>query len=209
MPDLLLESFPQPTEVRPDDRNRLAEAATRIATERGFEALDAEVLARATGLTLADFHRYFDSVDQCILAAFDRFIERLLEHVSEACEGIESWPEQVRATIVAGLEFTTELEPVTRLFAVEALGAGPGFIERRIASIERGADALKAGRELYPEAADLPGSMERTLVAGVVMLATTYLLGEEASRLAEVQSEMVAMVLTPYLGIEGARRAAS
>jgi AcrR family transcriptional regulator len=195
--------------ARPDDRHRLIEAATRIATERGFDALDAEVLARATGLTPTDFHRYFDNVDQCILAAFDQFFERLLEHVSEASEGVAGWPEKVRATIVAGLEFITELEPVTRLFAVDALCAGPGLIERRIAYIERGADRLKAGRELYPDAADLPGSMERTLVAGVVMLATTYLLGEEASRLAEVESEMVAMVLTPYLGIEGARLAAS
>jgi hypothetical protein len=51
--------------------------------------------------------------------------------------------------------------------------------------------------------------MERTLVAGVVMLATTYLLGEEANRLAGVQAELVTMVLTPSLGIERARQVAS
>jgi AcrR family transcriptional regulator len=212
MPDLALENRPssfEALESQPDDRDRLIQAATRIATERGFEGLDAEQLARATGLTLDDFHRHFDNVDQCILAAFDRFFQRLVEHVSEASEGVPGWPEKVGATIVAGLEFIAELEPVTRLFTVDALCAGPGLIERRISSIERGAVQLKAGRELYPGSAELPDSMERTLVAGVVMLATTYVLGEEAWRLTEVQSELVAMVLTPYLGIEGARRVAS
>jgi AcrR family transcriptional regulator len=209
MPDLVLANGPSATEARSEDRERLTEAATRIATERGFEALDAERLARVTGLTVNDFHRHFDNVDQCILASFDQFLERLVEHVSDACEGVPTWPGRVRATIIAGLEFIAELEPVTRLFMVDAMCAGPGLIERRISAIERGADQLKEGRELYPEAAELPDSMERTLVAGVVMLATTYVLGEEASRLAEVQSELVAMVLTPYLGIEGARRVAS
>ena len=207
-----MENGPTPVEAlasRPDGRDRLTEAATRIATERGFEALDAEQLARAAGLTLADFHRHFDNVDQCILAAFDQFLERLLEHVAEACEDIPGWPERVRATIVAGFEFVAELEPVTRLFAVDAMRAGPGVVERQLSAIERGADLLKEGRKLYPVAAELPDSMERTLVAGVVMFATTYLLGEEASRLAEVQSDLVAMVLTPYLGLERARLTAS
>lgn len=212
IPDLVFENEPGPVEAlasRPDGRDRLTEAATRIATERGFEALDAEQLARASGLTLADFHRHFDNVDQCILAAFDHFLERLSEHVSEACEEVPGWPEKVRATIVAGLEFIVELESVTRLFAVDAVRLGPGVVERKISSIERGADLLKEGRELYPATAELPDSMERTLVAGVVMLAMTYLLREEASRLVEVQSELVVMVLTPYLGIEKARFAAS
>lgn len=212
MPDLVLERGRGPVNAqasRPFDRDRLIEAATRIAAERGFEALDAEQLASASGITLTDFHRHFDNVDQCILAAFDQFVERLLEHVSEACEGIPGWPEKVRATIIAGFEFIAELEPVTRLFAVEAMRAGPGIVERKISSIERGAERLKEGRELYPQAAEFPDSMERTLVGGVAMLATTYLLGEEANRLAEVQSELVVMVLTPYLGIEGARQVAS
>jgi AcrR family transcriptional regulator len=212
MPDLVLEDGPGPVGLLvsgADGRNRLAEAATRIAAERGFDALDTEQLVRATDLTLADFHRHFDNVDQCILAAFDQFLGRLLAHVSEACDGIADWPETVRAAIVAGLGFITELEQVTRLFAVDAMGAGPGLVERKLSAIELGADRLKQGRELYPGTAEFPDSMERTLVAGVVMLATTYLLGEEANRLAGVQAELVTMVLTPYLGIERARQVAS
>jgi AcrR family transcriptional regulator len=205
MPDLVLESGSRPV----DARDRLIEATTRIATERGFEALDAERVARAAGLTLADFQLHFDSVDQGLLAAFDQFVERILEHASDASEGIPSWPERVRAAIVAGLEFIAELEPVTRLFAVDALTAGAGLVERKISAIELAAERLKEGRELYPEAAELPDSMERTLVAGLVIRALTYLLGEEAGRLAEVQAELVEIVLIPYLGLEGARLAAA
>jgi AcrR family transcriptional regulator len=121
MPELVLEEKPGGAESpasRIEDRYRLTDAATRIAAERGFEALDPVELAQAAGLTVEDFHRHFDNVDQCILAAFDQLFDRLLEHVNEACEEVGQWPEKVRATIVAAFEFIAELEPVIRLFAL-------------------------------------------------------------------------------------------
>ena len=51
--------------------------------------------------------------------------------------------------------------------------------------------------------------MERTLVAGVVMTVSIHLLDEDASRLPELGSETVEMVLTPYVGTRRARRIAS
>ncbi len=192
-----------------EERERLTDAVTRIATERGFRGVGAEQVARGAGLSIADFHRHFDNVDQCLLAAFDRFLERMLEHIDESCAEVAEWPEKVRLTIEAAFEFLAEVEPVARVFAVETTFAGPAGLERTQASIERAALRLKHGRLLYPEAADLPDATERMLVAGVVAIATAHLLREDGGALAGAGSEAVEMLLAPYLGADRARSMAA
>ena len=51
----------------------------------------------------------------------------------------------------------------------------------------------------------MPDPTERTLVAGVVMIASIQLLAEEADRLPRLAPEAVEMVLTPYVGARRAR----
>ncbi len=194
-----------PAEVR----ERFIESATRIATERGLRGVDRETVARSAGLSTEDFDLHFENVEQCLLAAFDRFLERMLEHVAEACEDIEDWSMRVRASIRAVFEFIAEVEPVARLFAIDAVRVGPAGIERRYASIERAASQLKQGRLLYPPAAGLPDALEQVLIAGVVVIVCGHLLGDEGEMLAEVEPEAIEMVLSPYIGTEEARLAAS
>lgn len=193
------------TEPALSDRERLTAAATRLATDWGYAGIDAEAIARAAGLSDGDFHRHFDDEDQCLLAAYDRFVERLHEHISTACADAGQWPERVKAAIASGFEFVQELEPVARMFAVESIKIGPAAIDRRVASIDRAAVRLRSGRNLYPGSAEMPAATEGALVAGVVMLVLEHLLGEEADELHAVETEAVEMVLLPYLGRRRAR----
>ncbi len=192
-----------------DDRERLTDAVTRAAAEGGYPGIAIEQIALDAGLTVEAFEHHFTGKEQCMLAAHDRFVERMFEHIDAACEGVEAWPQRVKITIEAGFEFVAELEAVARLFVVDAVGTGPAEMDRRCASIERAASHLKQGRLLYPATADLPEAMERTLVAGVVMIASVQLLEEEGSRLPELSGEAVEMVLTPYVGTRRARRIAA
>jgi AcrR family transcriptional regulator len=181
-------------------RERLTDAATKLATDRGYDALEVDAIAETAGVSVEDFHRHFDGEDQCLLAAYDRFVDRLQDHIEDASAGADSWPEKVKVTIEAGFEFVSELEPVARMFAVESIRIGPAAIHRRLMSIDRAADVLERGRSLYPASGAMPSTTERTLVAGVVTVAAQYLLGEEASDLSRIEAEAVEMVLTPYVG---------
>ncbi|HEY7255180.1 MAG TPA: TetR/AcrR family transcriptional regulator [Solirubrobacterales bacterium] len=192
-----------------DIRDRLTDAATRLATDRGYEALRAEAIAEAAGLSIEDFRRHFDGESQCLLAAYDRFIERLLDHVEEASAAVDSWPEKVKVTIEAGFQFVCELEPVARMFAVESVRIGPAAIHRRLRSIDRAARVLERGRSIYPTTEGMPSTTERTLVAGVVAIAAQHLLAEEASDLSRIEVEAVEMVLRPYVGPAEARSVAA
>ena len=119
------------------------------------------------------------------------------------------WPTKVKVTIESAFSLVAELEGTARLFVVDAIRTGEAGLERHRTSIDGAARILKHGRLLYPVAADYPEAMERTLVAGVVMMASSRLLAEDADLLPELAPEAAEMVLTPYLGSSAARRAAT
>jgi AcrR family transcriptional regulator len=188
-----------------EDSERLTDALTRVAAESSYASVEVEQVAESAGLSVEAFHEHFLSKDQCLLLAHDRFLGDLGEHVEEACAEAQDWPEKVKITIGAAFEYLVELETVARLFMVDAMRTGAAGVERRCASIDSAALQLKQGRRLYPTSADYPDSMERALVSGVVMIAMTHLLSEDADTLPGFVPEAVEMVLTPYIGSGPAR----
>lgn len=188
---------------------RLVDAATRAAAECGYPAVDIEQIAQHADLSAEDFHLHFSGKDECFLVAYERFLARMAEHIEDACEAATDWPDRIKITIESAFEFVVELEEVARLFSVDKKGAGPGAIAITLDAIESAALRLKHGRLLYPESDYMPDTTERTLVGGVVLIASEQLLAEEAHRLPGLATETVEMVLTPYLGSREARRVAA
>jgi AcrR family transcriptional regulator len=211
MPDVVVGRHPDGTQVGvvpSEDRDRLTDAMTRAAVECGYRAVDIEQVADYAGLTADDFRQQFASKDQCLLAAFDGFLARIYDQIDEDCEAVHDWPTKVKTTIESAFGFVAELEGTARLFVVDAIRTGEAGLERHRTSIDSAARTLSQGRLLYPTAADYPEAMERTLVAGVVMMASSRLLAEEADQLPGLAPEAAEVVLTPYLGSSAARRAA-
>jgi AcrR family transcriptional regulator len=201
---------PGSLESSPDEqRTRLIEAITRTAAERGYANTTVEHVAAYAGVTQETFYRYFSGTDQCLIAAYDSFFERLMAHIDAACSAADPWPLQVKAAVAATLNFFAEVASTGRVFTVEAMSAGPAALERRFASIDRLARLLRRGRDYNPAAASLPAATERTLVAGVVLQISIHLLAEEGSLLPAQEPELVELVLTPYVGSREAKRIAA
>lgn len=189
-------------------RALLIDAFTKAVAERGYANVSVERVSSEAGLSPQVFFENFDSKAQCLLAAYDTFVDRLFSHAVRASARQSTWPEQVKAATGAILDFFSEVESASRVFTVEAPGAGAAAFERRITSIDRFAALLRSGRERYPAAAVLPGATEQVLVAGFELLVTMHLLAEEGSVLPRLQPELVELLLTPYLGDSEARRVA-
>lgn len=197
-------------ESSPDEqRARLINAITRTAAERGYAETTVDQVAAYAGVSRETFFRYFTGTDQCLLAAYDSFFERLMGHIEAACDARDPWPLQVKAGIEATLGFFAEVSSTGRLFMVEAMSAGPAAVERRFASIDRLARKLHRGRELNPAAKGLPETTERTLVAGVGLTISVHLLAEEGALLPAMEAELTELVLTPYLGSREAKKIAA
>jgi AcrR family transcriptional regulator len=193
---------------RDEQRTRLINAITRAAAERGYTNTTVEQVANYAGVSRETFFDHFASTDQCLVAAYDSFFDRLMAHIDAACDSREPWPLQVKSGIAATLGFFTEVASTGRVFAVEAMSAGPAAIERRFASIDRLADLLRPGRDYSPAATALPAATERTLVAGVGLVISVHLLAEEARLLPAREPELTELVLTPYVGSREAKRIA-
>ncbi len=183
-----------------EERERLVDAFTKVATERGYVGTDLEQVLLEARLPRATFDAHFRDLRQCLLAAYDRFFDRLIEEIEDSMDLEAPWPEQVRSGIGAALGFVEESAGVARLFAVEALTTGPPVIDRYIAAIERIVALLRLGRGRSPQAAALPPLSEAVLVAGAVSLVTAALLAEEQAGLPKLESQLVEVLLLPYAG---------
>ncbi|HEX3608597.1 MAG TPA: hypothetical protein VHU14_02820 [Solirubrobacterales bacterium] len=112
------------------------------------------------------------------------------------------------AGIRAALAFAAAGPDAARALTTEALAAGrPGFAryQRLISYL---CDLLAPGRDALPEAEPLPRETERALAGGIAVLVAQRLdLGAHAE-LPSLAADVTQFVLTPYLGIDEARRIA-
>jgi AcrR family transcriptional regulator len=189
-------------------RERLIDAFTRVASDRGYEQVTIEEITAAAGVSRTMFFDQFDSKRQCLTAAYDAFFERLTVQARDAGRAEETWPASVRAGVGASLEFLSETNSRARLFMVEGIAGGLPLLERRFALMGRLAQLLKGGRKLHPPAGKLPPSTEWFLVGGVFTRVSAHLLAEESGALLALEPEVVEHVLTPYIGAYEARRVA-
>jgi AcrR family transcriptional regulator len=190
-------------------RERLIDAFTRTAAERGYATTTVRDVAAAAGLSEGVFYDHFEGKAQCLSAAYDAFVDRLLAETKQTIGSEQDWSLQVKAAVPAVLGFVSETAARSRFFAVEALAAGPLMLDRHSAATNRIVPMLRHGREQFPAAADLPDMIEPVLIGGVACLVSSALLAEESAQLAEMEKELVEILLTPYTGRDEARRIAA
>ncbi len=140
--------------------------------------------------------------------AFESAFARLRIRLETACAGLPDWPAGTAAGIRAGLEFAAADPAAAQALTSDALAAGrPGFAhyERLISYL---CDLLVPGRDECPGAERLPKETERALAGGVAMLVAQRVDLGRHGELAALVPEAIQFVLTPYLGIDEARRVA-
>lgn len=192
-----------------DERARLVAAFSKAVGEHGYAHVEIDVVVRYAGLGADDFDKQFAGVEQALLAAQESFLGGLWLDIESACEGAGSWPEKVRDSVAAVIDSLVEASALARVFAIEAPAASLAAAERQFAALNRLATLLGGGRKLYPRAAELPDSTERALLGGIVSIVCEHLLAEDPQAIPRLRTQLVELLLGPYLGEEGARRAAA
>ncbi|HEX3040569.1 MAG TPA: hypothetical protein VHP56_00560 [Solirubrobacterales bacterium] len=192
-----------------DRRARLVAAFSKAIGECGYAHVDVDLVVRYAGLRAADFDEQFAGVEQALLVAQEDFLGRLWLDVESACEGAAAWPEKVRDSVTAVTESLVETSAVARVFAIEAPAASLAAAERQFAALNLLAARLRSARRFYPRAADLPETTERALVGGTVSIVCEQLLAEDPQAIPRLRSQLVELLLSPYVGDEEARRLAA
>lgn len=197
-----------PEFVDRNQRERLIVAFTRLVGEVGYSGATITAIIEGASVSSRTFYKFFETVEDCCVAAFEKAVEDLRPLLATAWEGEGEWPLRVRATIAVLLEDFAELPEVGRLLTVEPFVAGPRAATPHKAALEEMVPFLREGRELSTASETLPPTMERGLLGALNARVGRQLLAGEAASLPELLPDLTQFVLTPYLGPASAREAA-
>jgi AcrR family transcriptional regulator len=189
-------------------RERILAAAVDLVAERGYRSISVADIVKRAAIARAKFYENFSSKEDCFLAAYDRGSAEAVARVAEACESsVDEFPERVHSGIAALLEFMASNPALTRACIIEAPAVG-GPVEGRLERALLGfAALLKDGRKQAPEA-ELPETVEDSVLGGLYWLVYDAVLTGEPKDVGDLLPSLTEFSLTPFLGAEDARRIA-
>jgi AcrR family transcriptional regulator len=185
-------------------RARLLDATISLVVEVGVRGLTVRRVTARAGMSSKTFYDLFADREECLLAAFDHALERFAGVVVPAYEGESGWSERARAGLGALLDVLDREPVLARFVFVEALACGPLVLERRARVLEDLAGLI-----------DAHGSEGAGWVSGSLLLAEgaigavcgvihARLLEPDRGPLAGLLNGLMAMVVLPYRGQDGA-----
>lgn len=177
-----------------------------MAAEKGYRAVTIADIVRRAGIGRGAFYESFSSKEACFLAASEFAVEEALRRVVNAAASVESWPARVGAGLAAFLDYVSSEPALARTCIVEALSAGPVAIERYERSIQAFVPLFRLGRAHTPHGAELPGTLEETIVGGIFWIVYQRIVAGQTEQIGELLPELVEFSLTPYLGARAVKR---
>ncbi len=195
-----------PEVIARSQRERLLDAAVRVAAEKGYEAMTIADLTRDAGVSRTTFYDLFEDKEACFLAAYDHGADLLVRRVSAAFEAEEGWPRRARAGLAALLEALAAEPDVARLTLVDVGAAGPAAQRRHRAALQRLTPFFDEGRDYAPGGRGLPANTSRMAIGAVAGLIADELAEERAEDLPDLLSDALFATLVPYIGPAAAAR---
>jgi AcrR family transcriptional regulator len=190
-------------------RRRMIDAMAELCAEQGYESTKIADIVRRAGVARKTLYDNFDGKEDLFLAAFDATVRDSRQEVEEACEAVEGdWRQRIEAGLSAFLRFVAENPAAARMCLVEAMSATPAASARYDGAVSQFIELLA---QSTPDDADLPGTIEETLVGGVAWILHQAIRRGEAEQAPELLPELAEFVLSPYQhvaiqGSGGARR---
>jgi AcrR family transcriptional regulator len=192
-----------------DQRRRIIRAAAALIAKRGYHGTTIELIIRRAKVGYATFYKNFSDKEELLMAIFDYVGDEVRRRLKAAVKESDSWTDQVASALAALFEMIAEHPTFARVCLVESLSAGPGGASRYEESLTNFDPLLKPGRKFNQSGANLPDTLESTLVGAVFWIAYQRLIVGEADKLRGLLPETVELVLSPYVGEEEAVRVAA
>ncbi len=180
-------------------RRRMMVAIAELVAEQGYEATKIADIVRRAAVARKTLYDNFDGKEDLFLSAVSSTLAEMRVVVEDACALKEGEPEEA---IVAGLEalldFVAEHPAASRMCMVEAISATPSSARLYDAGVH---DFVALLRRAAPRDADLPETIEESLVGGVAWILQLQIRKGEAERAPDLLSELSQFVLAPFLGV--------
>ncbi len=190
-------------------RTRMIQALAEEVVENGYRDVTVAGIVKRAGVARNTFYESFANKEDCFLAASDLAGEEAMHRVADALKGSPpDWPERIRAGIGAFLAFASSESALARVFVVESLSAGPAAAERYERTVRAVVPFFRLGRRSSDNGDSLPLTLEETIVGGIFWIVYQRIVIGRPEELECLLGELTEFALTPYLGVEAARRVA-
>ena len=221
-----------PEFVEHNQRERLIASFTALVGEVGYSGATITAVTEGAGVASRTFYKYFETVDEVCVAAFEKGVEDLRPLVVAAYRSEAEWPRRVRAVIAAFLaEFAAYPElwkgvvnplhhaPKAKRVIWLTMAGGPSHLETfdpkpelarmHKAAIEGLVPFLREGRSLQDGREPLPDTAERGILGALNSMVGRQVTAGRGEELEGLLPDLTQFVLTPYLGAAEARRVAA
>jgi AcrR family transcriptional regulator len=179
-------------------RRRMMDAIAELTAEQGYEATKIADIVRRAAVARKTLYDNFDGKEDLFLSAIDSTVTEMRVLVEGACDDGGDPEERIVAGLEALLDFIAEHPAAARMCMVEAISATPGSARLYDAAVHEFVALLKKST---PEEADLPGTIEESLVGGVAWILQLQIRRGEAETAPGLLPELSQFVLSPYLGL--------
>lgn len=195
-----------PQEVSESQRERLLAAIATLIAEHGYAETTITEIAKTASVSNRVFYKNFEDKKAAFIAAFDAVAAHLRELIASAAEEAgDEWSAQLIAALRTTLRFFDSEPELARLCLVAPFTATPEIATHLRETIATGVPYLARGRRLHDGDAELPDSTEDSLIGGVIGQLTRSVVNQSGP-LIELLPDLVEFGLSPYLGVEEARR---
>jgi AcrR family transcriptional regulator len=187
--------------VARNQRERLVAAMAEVCAERGYAEATVAAVAKQAGVSSLTFYKQFADKRDCMLAAHQQLLGRLLEEVDRISAGEVAPRAKARSAVHAALALFAADIPSARLLTVEILAAGAEGVERHDAMVAAFAGRLRSHEEAG-EGAPIPNA-DWACIAGILALVGKLVVAGEAVRLPALEDELVDMLAPrrkPFVG---------
>ena len=174
------------------------DAIAELTAEQGYEATKIADIVRRAAVARKTLYDNFDGKEDLFLSAVDSIVTEMRVLVEEACDDGDDPEERIVAGLEAMLDFIAEHPAAARMCMVEAISATPGSARLYDAAVHEFVELLQRSA---PQRADLPGTIEESLVGGVAWILQLQIRRGEAETAPGLLPELSQFVLSPYLGV--------
>lgn len=186
-------------------RARLIGAMFDVASQRGASSVSVARVVERSGVSRRTFYEHFSDREDCLLAAFERALTLASQRVVPAYDAAKGWREGIRSGLLAFLSFCDEQPSAARMLICESQASGPRVAKRRAEVLAALTRIVDQGRGEGKAQSVSPLAAEGT-VGGALSVIQARLFEAEHRPLSSLTSELMSMIVMPYLGAAAARR---
>lgn len=198
--------------IAANQRLRLMSATAAVIAEQGYASLAVGDVIDRAGVSRATFYKLFKDKHDCVLASQRWAFDCLRDTIADAFaagSGDEDWPSGVAAAVGAAVDFAARLPGEARLVLASSQSPSePALAREDFAAHRELVQLLHEGSRRCPGVRSPSGLTEQAAVGAAMSIVGSYLAAEETDALPELKTDLIQIILIPYLGSAEAKRIA-